>query len=77
MINKVETPCHGLTLLVILMKKKLFWTFFEKVLKKTKGKEFRTEKVITKKAINYMLNGKDTIIRLIVGLIKKRNSINM
>ena len=59
------------------MEKKLFWTFYEKVLQKAKAKKFRTEKVITKKAINYMLNGKDKIIRLTVGLIRKRNSINM
>ena len=34
-------------------------------------KEFRVEKVIKKKAINYMLNGKAMIILLTVGLIKK------
>ena len=33
----------------------------------TKMKDFRIEKVINKKVMNYMLNGKDTIIRLIAG----------
>ena len=40
--------------------------------KKTKKneKEFRIEQVIKKKAISWMSDGKDTIIHLIVGLIK-------
>ena len=42
-------------------------TFYEKELQKKKSKKFRIEKLIRKKAINYMSNGKDTIIRLIVG----------
>ena len=46
-------------------------TFYEKELQKTSQKEFRIEKVIKKNVINYMLNRQDTIIRLIVGLIKK------
>ena len=40
--------------------------------KKTNQKEFRIEKMSLKeKKINYMSNGKDMIIHLIVGLIKK------
>ena len=46
-------------------------TFYEKELQKTNQKEFRIEKVIKKKVINYMSNGKVMIIHLIVGLIKK------
>ena len=42
--------------------------FYEKELQKTNQKEFRIEK---EKAINYTLNGRFMIIRLIVGLIKK------
>ena len=42
--------------------------FYEKELLKTNQKEFRIEK---EKAINYTLNGRFMIIRLIVGLIKK------
>ena len=39
--------------------------------KKLAKKKFRIEKVIKKKVINCMSNGKDTIIHLIVGLIKR------
>ena len=46
-------------------------TFYEKELRKIDQQEFRIEKVIKKKVINYMSNGKDMIIHLIVGLIKK------
>ena len=41
-------------------------------LKKKYQKEFRVEKVKKKKkAVNYMLNRKATIVRLTVGVIKK------
>ena len=46
-------------------------TFYEKELQKIDQQEFRIEKVIKKKVINYMSNGKDMIIHLIAGLIKK------
>ena len=46
-------------------------TFYEKELQKTNQKEFRIEKVIQKKEINYMSNGKVIIVYLILGLIKK------
>ena len=46
-------------------------TFYEKELQKIDQQEFRIEKVIKKKVINYMSNGKDMIIHLIVGLIPK------
>ena len=45
--------------------------FYEKELQKTNQEEFRIEKVIKKKVIKYMLNGKDIIIHLILGLIKQ------
>ena len=47
--------------------------FNKKEIKKQKKnqKEFRVEKVIKKKVINYMLNRKVTIVLLIVELIKK------
>ena len=50
---------------------KIIETFYEKELQKTNQKEFRIEKVILKKVINYMLNGKVMIIHLKFGLIKK------
>ena len=46
-------------------------TFYEKELQKTSQDEFRIEKVIKRKAINNMSNGKDMIIHSIAGLMKK------
>ena len=46
-------------------------SFYEKELQKTSQKIFRTENVLRKKVINCLSNGKDMMIRLIVGLIKK------
>ena len=46
-------------------------SFYEKELQKTNQKEFRIEKVITRKENNCMSNGKDIIILLMAGLIKK------
>ena len=46
-------------------------TFYEKELQKTSQEEFRVEKVIKINVIKCMLNGKDMIIHLIVGSIKK------
>ena len=46
-------------------------TFYEKELQKTNQQEFRIEKVIKEKVINYMSNGKVIIINLIAVLIKK------
>ena len=62
--------CRGYMLLVILTVKKLLERYTKKDCKK-QIKEFRVEKVIKEKAINYMLNGKSMIILLTVGLIKK------
>ena len=67
------------------VKKTVPWTYFindlngeeiigsvyEKELQKTNQKEFRIEKTVKEKVINYMSNGKDMTIHLIVGLIKK------
>ena len=49
--------------------------FYEKELQKSSQKEFRIEKVLKKKVINYMSKGK-VIIHLIVGLIKKISGKN-
>ena len=47
-------------------------TFYEKELQRIDQQEFRIEKVINKKGDkSYMTNGKDIIIHLIGGLIKK------
>ena len=54
-----------------LIDENIIGTFYGKKLPKTNQEEFRIEKVINKKGDNYMSNGKDMIIHLIVGLIKK------
>ena len=46
-------------------------TFYEQELQKANQKEFRIENVIKRKVINCTSNGKDRIIHLIVGFIKK------
>ena len=46
-------------------------TLYEKELRKTNQQRLRIEKVIKRKEINYMSNGKDMITHLIPGLIKK------
>ena len=46
-------------------------TFYENELQKTNQKEFKMKNDLREKVINYMLNGKDAIIRLIAGFIKK------
>ena len=45
--------------------------FYEKDDQKTNQQEFRIEKVIKRKAVNYMSNGKVMIVHLIAGLMKK------
>ena len=46
-------------------------------MQKANQKDFRVEQVTMRKLINYMLNGKATIILLTVGLTKeKKNSKN-
>ena len=57
---------------IILTEKKLLKLFKENNCKKKKlKKSLELKKWLREKALNYVLNGKDTIIRLIVGLIKK------
>ena len=46
-------------------------SFYEKELQKTNQKEFRIEKVVKRKKKNCMSNGKDIIILLIAGFIKR------
>ena len=46
-------------------------TFYEKALQKTNQEAFRIEKLIEKRGNKLMSNGKDMIINLIAGFIKK------
>ena len=52
---------------VILTEKKLLEFFTKKNCKTINQKEFRIEKIVHRKDINYMLNGKDTIVCLMAG----------
>ena len=51
--------------------KEIVSTFYKKELQKTNQKEFRIGKVIKRKALKYISNGKDTISRLIARSTKK------
>ena len=57
----IRKVLEGHTLLMILMVKKLLESDMKKNCKKNKSKQFRVGKVI-KNVINYMLNGKASII---------------
>ena len=66
-IQKVQNTVPGTYVINDLNVEEIVGTFYKKELQKTNKKEFKIEKVIKKKVINYMLNGKDTVIHLIVG----------
>ena len=65
-LKKLKILCHMHMLLVILMVKKLSEHFMKNNCKKANQKEFRVEKLSKEYAINYVLNGKTTIILLTV-----------
>ena len=69
-INKIKNAAPWTYAISDLNGEEITESFYEKELQKINQKEFRIEKVL-KKVINYMSNGKDIIIHLIVGLIKK------
>ena len=75
-IKKVKNTVPWTYLISDLSREDIVGTFHEKELQETNQKEFRVEKVIKKKVINYMLNGTVMIICLIVGLIKKAVKIS-
>ena len=58
-------------LLMILMMKRLLEVFMKKNCKKLIKKNLEKKKYLKEKVITCMLNGKDVIIHLIVGLIRK------
>ena len=66
-VNKVQNTVPWTYLINDLNSEEIKGSFYEKELQKTKQKEFRIEKVIKRRVINYMSNGKDTIILLIIG----------
>ena len=70
-INKIKNTVLWTYAISDLNGEEIIGSFYEKELQKTNQKEFRIEKVLKEKVINYMSNGKGIIIHLIVGLIKK------
>ena len=66
-IKKVKSGVLWTYVISDLNGEEIVETFYEKELQKTNQKDFRIKKVIKKKYENYMLNGKDTIVRLIAG----------
>ena len=70
-IKKVKNTVPWTCIINDLNGKEIIGTFYGKQLQKTNQQEFRIEKVIKKKVMNYISNGKVMIIHLIVGLIKK------
>ena len=70
-IKKVKNTVPWTYVINDLNGEEIIGTLHEKELQKTNQEEFRIEKVIRRKEINFMLNGKVMIIHLIVGLIKQ------
>ena len=70
-LQKLKIFLRGHNVLDDLNGKKIVGSFYEKELQKSNQGEFRIEKVIKRKVINYTSKGKVMIIHLIVGLIKK------
>ena len=70
-IKKVKNTVWWTYVINDLNGEEITGTFYEKELQKTNQDEFRIEKVIKRKVIKYMLNGKDMITHSIAGLIKK------
>ena len=66
-IKKVENTVSGKYVASDINREEIVEKFFKKELRKSNQKEFRVEKVIREKAVNYMLNGEDLINRLIAG----------
>ena len=66
--EKVKNTVPWTFIISDLNEEEIVGIFYEKELQKINQKEFWVEKVIKReKATNYMLNEKDTIIRIIAG----------
>ena len=70
-IKKVKNTIPWTYVINDLNGNEIIGTFYEKELQKTNQKDFRIEKVIFKKVVNYMSTGKVMIVHLIAGMIKK------
>ena len=69
-VSKIKNTVPRTYVISDLNRESITGSFYEKELQKTIQEKFRIEKVL-EKVINCMSNGKDMIIHLIVGLIKK------
>ena len=70
-IKEIKNTVPWTTVINDLNGKEIIETFSEKELQKTNQEEFRIEKIIKKKGNKLYANGKDMIIHLIAGSIKK------
>ena len=64
-IKKVKNTVPWTYVINDLNSEEIIRTFYEKELQKTNQQEFRIEKVIKEKLINYMSNGKIMVVHLI------------
>ena len=71
MIKKVKNTVLRSYVIEDLNEEEILGMFYKKWLQKENQTQFRIEKVVKRKGINNVSNGKVMIIRLIVGLIKK------
>ena len=71
MIKEVKKTVPWTYVINDLNGEEIMGKFCEKELQKTNQEGFSIEKVIKRKEINYISNGKDMIICLIAGLIKE------
>ena len=70
-INKIKNTVPWTYAISDMNGEEITRSFYEKELQKNSQKEFRIEKILKIKSDKFMSNGKDMIIVLIVGLIKK------
>ena len=70
-ISKIKNTVPWTYVISDLNGEEITGSFYEKELQKTSQEKFRIEKYFKEKVINCISNGKDMIIVLIVGLIKK------
>ena len=70
-VSKIKSTVPWIYVIIELNDEEMIGTFYEKELQKTNQQEFRIEKVIKEKVIDYMSNGKVIIINFIAVLIKK------
>ena len=76
-VSKIKNTVLWIYAISDLNGEQIAGSFYEKELQKASQEKIRIEKVLIKKVIKCMSNGKDTTIHLIVGLIKKTSYKNV